>query len=403
MNKQIKKTLVYGFVSMMVFNIAHPVTPALIQEKFNDFSMFGNMFAAMATGSFISARYWGKIWDKFHSKYILLIPLATAYPLSQFLMAIANSKTQILIARFIAGASGAAVYFVVIPAIISELSTAFNRSQNQLYYSINAGIAAQTGYLLGGFLGKTFGPTFTIQIQSLIGFLMFLPGIYLISNGIKHKSNFGKVELISDIPNPVFEVDCDCNIFWTHKLYHFLFILTPIFILLSPLSKFYDVSLASNGFGTNQIGILGMLNGFVSLVFSLLVGRRLMKKYDEINLLALASFILMFGLLIIGLTRNINILLLIFPIWFATQTLSRSLISATVSNRFKTHPGEAMGLRKKFHDFGNISGALILGWIFTKFNWGIYLFGGIILIPTTILMIVYRKHLIEHLGGQHWW
>ena len=403
MNREIKKILAFAFIIMIMLNLAHPSTPALIKNRFNDFGMFGYMFSAMAAGSFFAARYIGKLWDKHHNKYILLIPFATIYPLAQFLMAIAPSKTIILLARFLSGVGGAAVYFVIFPAMISDWSNAFDRSKNQLYFTITYAISAQIGYLIGGYLGNIAGPEMAIKIQALFGVLSVIPGYFLINNGIKHKSNFGKVNLSKEMPDPEFKLNCDCNIFWTHKLYHFLFMIVPMFFIFAPLGKFFDVTLSDNGFNPSQIGLIALLNGVVSLLFTFFVGRKLLKKYNEINPLTIVAIIMMVILLIIGTIKKVNILIWLFPIWWSLQTVSRSLIVAIVSKHFRTHAGSAMGLRSKFNDFGAILGSLIMGWIFAKFPWGIYLFSGLILIPTSILLIIHRKHLIKNLGGRHWW
>ena len=70
-----KNLLYYIFVALyaLAANLAHPITPTLIQNLAMPDYMFGLMFAGMSITNFLFSPFWGKLADYLQSRSILLV------------------------------------------------------------------------------------------------------------------------------------------------------------------------------------------------------------------------------------------------------------------------------------------------------------------------------------------
>ncbi len=404
MNKYVRNTLIYAFLMMIILNFSHPVTPQLVTERFNDQKVFGYLFASMSLGSLMSSKIIGKIWDATQSKWMIVLPFPIGYGLSQYLMAISKTPGTMMFARFLSGPFGAGLFFVVLPAMISEFSDVFTRAQNQLYFYIVFSLASPFGYFFGGHLGHILNPISVVKIQSLLCFVMIIPGIFLLRDGLKYKASTNDYKTIRQTQDPVFEPDCSCTkLFFQHNLYNFMFTVLPALIIVTPLTKFYDATVIASGISSAKLGNLVLLNGLSATIFMVFFGRNWIKKYNEINIV-LFSFIL-YGLLtgVVAMFSNVSALILLYPLIYGLGMFGITAVTATVAARFKTHSGEALGIAKAFSDLGFIIGPILLGNIFAKDIWLTYTVSSIFISISGLIMLLLRKWFTRELGGKHWW
>ena len=68
-----RKILFLNFITMLSFNLVHPVTPAILLYKDSPSYLNGFLFAAMSLSLFLFSPYFGKLSDKKGTKLLLII------------------------------------------------------------------------------------------------------------------------------------------------------------------------------------------------------------------------------------------------------------------------------------------------------------------------------------------
>ena len=101
-NKRIIKILFLNFLTMATFNIAHPVTPTLINSLGLPTYTFGVFYSSMAIAQFIMSPIWGSISDAQGRKKILIVGMI-GYGISQLGFGFSSNEVIILLFRILAG------------------------------------------------------------------------------------------------------------------------------------------------------------------------------------------------------------------------------------------------------------------------------------------------------------
>ena len=130
--KQKSSRMTYFFVVMFIFNMAanfvHPVTPTIIMDlALNDY-MFGLAFATMMAFNFLFSPFWGKIAGQISSKTVMLIG-GLGYALGQVLFGLAQTETQFLLARLVAGTFCGGSYVTFLTYTVNMSSEEKRRAQ----------------------------------------------------------------------------------------------------------------------------------------------------------------------------------------------------------------------------------------------------------------------------------
>ena len=106
MKKNINRMIVLMFLCIIVYNLGHPATPALIELRGWKKSISGELLAFMSTAMFISSPYLGALADRVGMKRIFVF-MPFCYGMSQLIFGFGTNLPLIFLARMISGfASG---------------------------------------------------------------------------------------------------------------------------------------------------------------------------------------------------------------------------------------------------------------------------------------------------------
>ncbi|MGL4914366.1 MAG: MFS transporter, partial [Romboutsia sp.] len=173
---KLKKILFINFITMSTFNMAHPVTPTLINTVGLPTYMFGVLYSTMAIAQFVMSPIWGSISDSRGRKKLLILGVI-GYGISQLGFGLSENAMIILLFRFLAGAMSIGFITVSI-AYVSDVSTKEERIKYMAYHTATMSIASSVGALLGGAIGSLAGykvAFFTQFILSIIvGVIIFI-------------------------------------------------------------------------------------------------------------------------------------------------------------------------------------------------------------------------------------
>ena len=148
---KMKKILFINFITMATFNMAHPVTPSLINALSMPTYMFGVLYSTMSIAHFVMSPIWGSMSDQKGRKRFLVIGVI-GYGLSQLGFGFIESTPLILLFR-IAGGAMSVAFITTCIAYVSDISSKEERTKYMSYHTATTSIASSAGALIGGFCG----------------------------------------------------------------------------------------------------------------------------------------------------------------------------------------------------------------------------------------------------------
>ncbi|CAM4186183.1 MFS transporter [Erysipelothrix inopinata] len=352
--------VIYGFEAVAA-NLAHPITPNLIEYRNMPNYMFGVVFAAMSLTNFLLSPFWGNICNHIESRKLLMIS-GIGYAVGQGMFGIATNPLVMTMARFVSGLfvscmSIAATYYVILHSPPEE------KSRNLTITITTFTVMGTFGYFLGGYLGNIniFIP-FLLQciLLSLSGILYY---IFLKPNSVVKVANYK--ELIHK-SNPVQSfIDIGPS-------------LSPLVISLFATVLF--ASLASTSFTQNYayylqntLGMSPLINGITkglvgifATIFNFTITLMILRKNDVEKHLSYLFAVLASVLTIIGLYRsNPTIFIVLGIVVMVLDTIQVSILQdrnaayATPENQ-----GVMLGMHNAMKALGMIGGSLISGFIY---------------------------------------
>ena len=191
-NQKIIKILFINFITMMVFTMAHPVTPTLMNTVGLPSYMFGVLYSTMAIAQFIMSPIWGKISDEKGRKKILIMGVI-GYGVGQIGFAISQNAFTILMFRLLSG--GLSVGFITAGiAYISDISSDEDRIKFLSYHTASTSIASSVGSLIGGYIGL-LGYKYTFYTQLILSIIISILIYFIIDETVEPSQNKIKVDL----------------------------------------------------------------------------------------------------------------------------------------------------------------------------------------------------------------
>ncbi len=354
---------VIGF-EFIVNNLAHPMTPTIIQNlQLGDY-MFGLAFASMAITNFLFSPFWGRITKNVRLSTLMLISCC-GYALGQSLFMLAKNEVMILVARAFSGAFASG--YSTIPMIyIINYSPSNVQSRNLTLMTTITVVAASFGYLIGGILGDiSITLCFTIQI---IG--MFFSGfcfLFLMRRGESvPQQQKQKMRILFKEANP-FSAFLSIRPFLCKALTILFATILCAFIAYNAFEQCFNYYMIDQfNFSSGYNGAVKAATGIVALIANLTICMQILRK-KKINkplilVLALSAFFAIFMILM----PNLTLFLIIAMFFFGCTAIFQPLLQEQVANSGQQREGSAiiMGFYNAIKSLGMIFGALVAGLIY---------------------------------------
>ena len=369
MNKnKLKKILFINFITMTTFNMAHPVTPTLINTLALPTYMFGVLYSTMAIAQFVMSPIWGKMSD-IKGRKIFLILGVLGYGVSQLGFGLSETTGTILLFRILGG--GMSVGFITVAtAYISDVSSEKERVKYLAYYTATGSIASSIGALLGGSIGS-FGYKYTFIIQFIFSIIVSIVIYYMIDETIKYKDE--KIKLYLDhlkLNKKSINLKSSVGIM--------MIVMTLITITTTSYNSTINYYVESVlNMPTTVNGAVMAVAGIIALIMNVFVNPYLGKKFNENKSIIVSLLIAGSSIIMASLSKNILIALLFLVLFIASSALVTPMQQSIVSKLAKDNYGEIMGIQGSFKAIGMVTGSLVSGFIFDYGNKLPFTLGGI--------------------------
>ncbi|MBV5104400.1 multidrug efflux MFS transporter NorA [Mammaliicoccus sciuri] len=346
MNNKLNVLYFNIFLMFLGISIVIPVLPTILHDLDLNGSDLGMLVAVFAMFQMIASPFGGRFADKFGKKIIIIIGLLL-FSISEFIFAMGNTFSILLVSRVLGGISAA---FVMpgVNGMIGDLSTSENRAKNFSYMSavINTGFIVGPG--VGGFLAE-ISHRMPFYFAGALGIIALLFSVFLLKEASDDDSNETASPKVKE-PFP-------------YKLF-----VVPVIIMLilsyglaSTETMFSLYTAEKVGFEPKDISIAITGGAIVGVIFQLFLFEKLVGKIGEIKL---TLFSLIYSVLILGAfvyaSHYITVMLVSFVIFIGFD-----LIRPSMTNYFSklagNNQGTAGGLNSAATSVGNLIGPLVAG------------------------------------------
>jgi len=337
--------------------MGHPVTPELVVSLNMSSFMYGLMFAAMSTASFLMSPIWGSLSDKYRSRKLFMYLPAAGYGLAQLGFGFSTTPLMIIIFRVLGGVFSSSVFTIAFAYIIDETNN-ISRNKAIAYYTAITGFGMSLGYLAGGFIGADdYHYAFIFQ------------SVGLIIHAIIIKLVLPESDVRSDIDNKpskhfIFHLKDDFKKYMPTSLGTLL-----IVVLLTSFSStaystginyFLKKYLSLNPL---QIGYYMAVTGIIGIIANVYFTPRMSQKYGDKKALKYVLIATGITLLALSLVNNLYspITILVFLVFILVYSMFNPLLQTMVSKHSKNEHGKIMGFQNSANSIGMVAGSLFSG------------------------------------------
>ena len=361
------------FLMFLGISIVIPVLPTILYDLDLNCSDLGLLVAVFALFQMIASPFGGRFADKFGKKIIIIIGLLL-FSISEFIFAVGNTFSILLLSRVLGGISAA---FVMpgVNGMIGDLSTAENRARNFSYMSavINTGFIIGPG--VGGFLAE-ISHRMPFYFAGVLGIIALLFSIILLKEE-KEVEDVDKPKVKEPFPYKLFVVPVVVMLILSYGL--------------SSTETMFSLYTAEKvGFEPKDISIAITGGAIVGVIFQLFLFERIVGRIGEIRLTLFSliySVIVLFAF--IFASSYLSVMLVSFIIFIGFD-----LIRPSMTNYFSKlagkNQGTAGGLNSAATSVGNLVGPLVAGVVFDiDINFPMYVAIGFFVFAAVIL-VFYR-------------
>ncbi|MGL4338370.1 MAG: MFS transporter [Turicibacter sp.] len=376
--------LIFNFLIMTTFNLAHPVTPRMINELQLPSEMFGVFFALMSIGSYIMSPIWGGLSDYKGRKRFLVIGVL-GYGFTQLGFGLSTQIPVILFFRLLGGALSVS-YVAIIMAVISDLSKQNNRVKSLSFLAATTSLGSAIGSIMGGLIGNS-NYQYPFVTQFVVCLILAAALYFLTHESLDHKKE-GNVKIsLNHLSFKKGTIDF-------HSLLGSM-ILTVALISLTTTAYnstigYYVESVLQ--LPTQLNGLFLSVLPFSAVFINFFVSPWLARRYNNLNSLVVIVFVIGISLIIWALSSALFILIIFLTLFILVVPLAQPIYQSIISGLAKDNAGEIMGIQNSARSVGMVIGSLISGYIF-KFGPKLpFLLGGITaLIAFFVLLLAAKK------------
>ena len=388
MKKNINKMIILMFLCIIVYNLGHPATPALIELRGWKKSISGELLAFMSTAMFISSPYLGALADRVGMKRIFVF-MPFCYGMSQLIFGFGTNLPLIFLARMISGfASGGT--FAVAFGYVSQLSEKEEKAKNIAKVSSATVIGGAIGQKIGGYAATvTNAPRFSFALQFIGGSIVSII-ILLIMKEIVKKDNKLEEEKSKKDLNPFATFRYIKELDGYSKFFCLIILLSGIGIYsygsaLNYFLKFYEKV------SSDTIGTFVMCSSVLAFFGTAFLLGTLLKKFKEKSIYKFLIFvgIILMAIILFRVKFGVTPYLLM-AFYTMTYEIVRSLGNTIIAQRYKENQGKILGVASAVGSLGTAIGSLLSGYLL-NFNPFLPFVVNIIVMFFVLVLILVKK------------
>ncbi|ERK51207.1 MFS transporter [Leptotrichia sp. oral taxon 879] len=385
--KNINKMIILMFLCIIVYNLGHPATPALIEVRGWKKSISGELLAFMSTAMFISSPYLGALADRVGMKRIFVF-MPICYGMSQLIFGFGTNVPFIFLARMISGFASGGTYAVAF-GYVSQLSEKGEKAKNIAKVSSATVIGGAIGQKIGGYAATaTNDPRTSFALQFIGGSIVSII-ILLIMKEIVKKNDDLEERSKKDL-NPFATFRYIKELDGYSKFFCLIILLSGIGIYsygsaLNYFLKFYEKV------SSDTIGTFVMCSSLLAFFGTAFLLGKLLKKFKEKSIYKFLIFVGIILMAVILFRVKLGVTpYLLMAVYTMTYEIVRSLGNTIIAQRYKENQGKILGVASAVGSLGTAIGSLLSGHLL-NFNPFLPFVVNIIVMFFVLVLILVKK------------
>lgn len=339
------------FLVCLGVTLVIPVMPFLKNELHFSAADMGFMTALFALAQFVFSPLVGIVSDRIGRKPLLIIGLVL-YSLSEVIFALTNQLWLLDVSRIIGGLSAAA-YIPTAMAMAADITTTSQRAKviGWISAAFSGGLILGPG--IGGVLAN-ISYKMPFWVASVLGLVALLVLLTLLPNENQFEHHVVNNKQAKETTN------------WREVLTKPVVLLfTLILVSAFGLAGFEGVySIFVNevfDFNMNDLAIVLILNGIISLILQVVFFERLVLWFSEIKLIRYCFAISALGVAWILVTHSKLAVVVATLIVFSAMDIIRPAITTYLTKFGESKQGLMNGLNMSLTSVGNVAGPIMAG------------------------------------------
>ncbi|MEH2137561.1 MFS transporter [Nostoc sp.] len=382
------------FIDLLGFGIILPILPLYAEQfgaKPNEATLLVAIYSLM---QFLFAPLWGRFSDRYGRRPILLLTLFGSV-IAYTGLGFANSLWMLFLARSLAGIMAGNISTA--QAYIADITTPVNRARGMGIIGAAFGLGFILGPAIGGLLIGSDPDNANFHLPSLfaggLSLLAFLYALILLPESLNsetkakikvHRQHQRRLNLLQLSQRPQFCV------------------LVGIYFLVTFAVAAMDSTLAlwskqQLNWGPQQTSYLFAFMGIVSTIIQGGLIGFLKKHFGEIKLLILGILGLGLGLLLIGFSQSLILLLVATTLVAWGISISQPILNSLISQMTAPEEqGQILGIASSCSALARIGGPTWAGISFMKFgSYAPFLSGTLVMLVALTLSFRVTKNVYE--------
>ena len=353
--------IIFLFLDVVAFSgVLVATLPFVINNFGGSVLLITVAFGLFSFFQFFVSPFWGNLSDKIGRKPLLILN-CIAELIANILLAIATNLPIIFLARIIAGLFKTNIS--VGTAYIADITDEKNRAKGMGMFGVAFGLGFTFGPLAGGLIA---GSNYTQETLSLVAWLAsainLLNLIFVITS---FKETLPKEKTIQVKKN---ELSKQIETVKNPTLFPYFLLIFFIYAVFSGMEGTIAVwTKETFTWGPKEVGFVMLLAGFCQIIVQGFLLRVLIKKFNEIKLIASGFLSLICGFSLIP-TENIYLIPLAIIFLSYGIGISNPCINSILSKKSENNKGLILGTGYSCQAAARFIGQPLAGFIFLNFG-----------------------------------
>jgi MFS family permease len=355
------KFIIFLFLDVVAFSgVLVATLPFVINNFGGSVLLITVAFGLFSFFQFFVSPFWGNLSDKVGRKPLLILN-CIAELIANILLAIATSLPIIFLARVVAGLFKTNIS--VGTAYIADITDEKNRAKGMGMFGVAFGLGFTFGPLAGGLIA---GSDYTQETLSLVAWLASAINLLnLIFVIIFFKETLPKEKNIQAKNNNLFK---QIEVIKNPLLLPYFLLIFFIYSAFSGMEGTIAVwTKETFTWGPKEVGFVMLLAGFCQIIVQGILLRILIKRFDEIKLIASGFVSLIFGFSLIP-TENIYLIPVAIIFLSYGIGISNPCINSILSKKSENNKGLVLGTGYSCQAAARFIGQPLAGFIFLNFG-----------------------------------
>ncbi|MDT8979201.1 MFS transporter [Paenibacillus sp. chi10] len=375
------------FLANLSMGLVIPIVPELLEEFSASGQAAGYLVSCFGLTQFLFSPIAGNLSDRYGRKPMIIIGLVL-FALSNLLAAFASDLTLLFASRLIGGIGSAALIPSII-AYIADITADDQRSKSMSWL----GASMTSGFIIGpgvGGLLAEWGIKMPFYVSACVGVVAMVCSFWGLPESVS--ANIRQMHgQMKEKRDNVFR-----QIVLSVRSRYFVMLLI-VFTMTFGLTHFEAIFplfvVQVYGFTTRQIAILLTVCSLIGTLNQLLLTDRITRRFGEKQIIVAMLLLSAVSLVFLLFSGHFFYVMAFTMLFFTFNNILRPTINTLLSRVAGNEQGFVAGMNNAYTSLGTIFGPMLAGILFEVHFDLPYLFGGFVLLLSSIFTGIRLKNL----------